>query len=306
VPYQQAIRILEDEMQCDIIKIGNIVRSKERFVKRRDRLLGPNGSTLKAIELLTSCYVLVHGNTVSAMGPFNGIKQVRRIVEDCMKNYHPIYHIKTLMIRRELERDPTLKHENWERFLPQFKKQAAGKKKAPPPAKDGKAAPPAAPPAGDGAAGGDAAAAAGGGGDVRAATKKKKREYTPFPPQQTMRKVDAQLESGEFFLSTQEKEARVKAARSKKQNENVALRKRERDERFQPPKAAAEGGKAEGGRAGGAESLSALGDKLKARAKADAKAGKAAGKLAARSASPAVRDAADYLGASAKKRLKGE
>jgi ribosomal RNA assembly protein len=113
-----------------------------------------------------------------------------------------------------------------------------------------------------------------------------------------MRKVDAQLESGEFFLSTQEKEARTKAARSKKQHETVALRKRERDERFQPPKAA-EGGKAAGGTAGGgAESLSALGDKLKARAKADAKAGKAAGKLAARSASPAVRDA--------KKRLKGE
>ncbi|MCO5565465.1 hypothetical protein L7F22_019138 [Adiantum nelumboides] len=195
VPYNQAVRILEDEVTSDVIKIGGLVRNKERFVKRRQRIIGPNGSTLKAIELLTGCYVLVQGNTVSCMGGYKGLKEVRRIIIDCMKNIHPIYHIKELMIKRELAKDPALAEENWERFLPKFKKRNIKSKK---PSVDTTSSGANATPLTT-----DATSTA-----EEKKQKPKKKVYTPFPPAQQPSKIDLQIESGEYFLKPRERRQR--------------------------------------------------------------------------------------------------
>lgn len=197
VPAPQAIKILDDEMQCDIIKIGNLVRNKARFVKRRQHLIGPNNSTLKALEILTGCYILVQGNTVAAMGSFKGLKQVRRVVEDCVQNkMHPIYQIKILLVKRELSNNPALANENWDRFLPQFKKKNVKQKN----------------PKG-----------------------KEKKPYTPFPPPPQPSKIDQLLESGEYFLSEHKKSAKQWQEKQEKQAVKTAENKRKREAAFVPP-----------------------------------------------------------------------
>ena len=195
VPVQQAIKILQDGVFCDVVKIGGYVRNKERFVKRRHRLIGPGGTTLKALEILTGCYILVQGSTVALMGSMKGIKVARRVVIETMQNIHPVYNIKELMIKKELEKDPELASQDWTRFLPQFKKRNVKRKES----------------------------------------KRSKSEYTPFPPTQQPRKEDLLLESGEFFLTKQEKSQKLAKDREKTQEAKRLERKRKREESFKPP-----------------------------------------------------------------------
>lgn len=198
IPVQQAVKVLQDGTHCDIIKIGGIVRNKERFVKRRQRLLGPDGATLKALELLTDCYILVQGNTVSCMGDMKGLKQIRKIVVDCMKNIHPVYHVKTLMIKRELAKDPNLATEDWTRFLPNFKKKSTSSRRKP-------------------------------------AVIREKKAYTPFPPAQPLSKKDIQIESGEYFLNEQQRELAKKTLKKEAAKTRAKDRQSSRDIEFEAP-----------------------------------------------------------------------
>lgn len=116
-----------------------------------------------------------------------------------MKNIHPVYHIKELMIKRELAKNPELAGENWDRFLPHFKKQCVKRKK------------------------------------LVAQKKKEKKEYTPFPPPQKPRDIDIKMETGEYFLSEQQQ----KNIHKRKKEEEKSLKKSEREakrqEAFIPP-----------------------------------------------------------------------
>ena len=177
VPLEQALRVLEDGVEAMVLVIGRNIRNVERFAKRRQRLVGPNGDTLKALELLTGCYILVQGHTVAAVGSESGLATVQRVAQDCMNNIHPVYHIKTLMVKRELSKNPDLANEDWDRFLPKFKKMTKSKKKK---------------------------------------VKREKRNRSALPAYPVDGEIDKKIESGEYFRKTKSDERRKKRKRKER------------------------------------------------------------------------------------------
>lgn len=97
-------------------------------------------------------------------------------------------------------KDPELKNEDWERFLPHFKKRTLSKRKKP-----------------------------------LKITDKSRKPYTPFPPPQEKSKVDLQIESGEYFLGKQAKERAAKERREEQQREKQAEKEMVKQKEFVPP-----------------------------------------------------------------------
>ncbi|KAI7960981.1 hypothetical protein MJO28_001470, partial [Puccinia striiformis f. sp. tritici] len=60
-----AVKIPDNDVASDVIKIGNIIQNKE-----------PEPSHIIVIELLMDHYLLVQGKTISAMGPYKCLKVV--------------------------------------------------------------------------------------------------------------------------------------------------------------------------------------------------------------------------------------
>ena len=141
---------------------------------------------------------ILSGNTVAAMGPYKGLKAVRTVVIDCMKNVHPIYHIKTMMIKKELAKDPALANEDWSRFLPNFKKKNTSKRRKP-------------------------------------HVLNEKKAYTPFPPAPAPSKVDLQLESGEYFINEAQRQAKKKSEKRAAAKEKAQENRTAREAEYVPP-----------------------------------------------------------------------
>ena len=74
-------------------------------------------------------------------------------------------------------KQPELAAESWDRFLPQFTKRNPKKVKQP---------------------------------------KREEKEYNPFPPEQKQRKIDMELESGDYFMKGQDKKEKKKMEEKRK------------------------------------------------------------------------------------------
>jgi len=103
------------------------------------------------------------------------------------------------MIKRELAKDPKLANQSWDRFLPKLPKKSLSKRRTPHVIHD-------------------------------------KKNKPLFPPPQTPRKVDLQMESGEYFLKGWEKKAREKEGQEMARIQKKREQEEERMKDFIPPK----------------------------------------------------------------------
>ena len=103
------------------------------------------------------------------------------------------------MIKKELMKNPQLKNENWERFLPKFERKTLSKRKKPKKVRE-------------------------------------KKAYTPFPPAQPESKMDKEMATGEYFLKDKEKRRKKAEERREKQNQAQKDRNEKRKRPFIAPK----------------------------------------------------------------------
>ena len=94
------------------------------------------------------------------------------------------------MIKKELAKDPKLQKESWDRFLPNFRKKASATRKP---------------------------------HQIRDTSRS---SYTPFPPSQQPRKIDRELDSGEYFLNEAQRKARKLEEKKTRAFENSQKKKR--------------------------------------------------------------------------------
>ena len=59
VPFEHASKVMQDNVFSDIIEVGktNAARNQVRFIKRRARLIGPNGIHLYLLSMPCSLYL---------------------------------------------------------------------------------------------------------------------------------------------------------------------------------------------------------------------------------------------------------
>lgn len=121
---EHAVKILEDDISCEIIPIRIIVSSEKTFERRRQRLL--NQKVLNSLQMITKCHILIANKNACIVGDYRGVNDAKNIVIKCFENIHPVFQLKELIIKKKLQTDKI--EGDWERFLPKIKKTHSSNK----------------------------------------------------------------------------------------------------------------------------------------------------------------------------------
>lgn len=98
------------------------------------------------------------------------------------------------MVKKELENSEEMKNEDWSKYIPKYKAKNNTKK----------------------------------------IKKRPKKDTEAFPPPPVPRKVDLELETGEYFLKEEERRAKKNQARIQKQKEKSMEKKKSKKDVYEP------------------------------------------------------------------------
>lgn len=111
-----------------ILNLQQFVKDKKVMVNRRDRLIGPKGDTLKALRMISDCFIQVEKKSVCVIGSYKSVILVEEFVKKCFTNYHPVHLLKQLIAKDECKNDKNKNDMDWSNFIPTVKKKVQKKK----------------------------------------------------------------------------------------------------------------------------------------------------------------------------------
>ncbi|MES1904256.1 MAG: ribosomal RNA assembly protein krr1 [Paramarteilia canceri] len=202
-----AQEIYDENTSSALVYIKRYVKDKKVFINRRNRMFGPDGMTLKAIQMITETTLIIQGGTVAIIGPERGVKNAVKIVEDVMKNVHPVFSIKELMDKKKLQKNPqdaiTTINDAVSNSRKKANKESRDRKREIKKAMKAKAL------------------------KVKEKLEQRENDDDDLPELPKKSKIDLQIESGEYFMNEKDKKTNYLKKKKDRQRKKISEKKEE-------------------------------------------------------------------------------
>lgn len=123
VSYLEASKIFQNGMTHLIFNLKSVIHDKKVLLNRRNRLIGPDQSILKALRMSTGCFIQIMKKCVCIIGPFKKVLVVEEFIQKTMENFHPVHLMKKLIAKSQCESDKGKIDMDWSNFLPNVTKK---------------------------------------------------------------------------------------------------------------------------------------------------------------------------------------
>ncbi len=75
-----ALRLLDDEITLEIIKLRDFVNTERAMVTKKGRIIGEKGRTKRRIEDLTGTYLSIYGKSIGIIGSYDDVALAKEAI----------------------------------------------------------------------------------------------------------------------------------------------------------------------------------------------------------------------------------